>query len=164
VINPPGALHTKDLDAETRKEAARIAQACGFKGLANEIEKPWREGWRTIVGLTDGQVVAVVFGRTHNEYGESDWRSSAHDGPQGWIDELAVDPCRRRKGFGAQMVLAFARAACEDGSTFLCLKTSPGLRDETGAQGFYKALGMPRLHNEDAIFGEPILDLLTRRG
>ncbi len=163
-ISSPGTLHTKELDDEARGEAARIARVCGFKALADEIEQPYRDGWRTLVGLTDGQVVAVVFGLTHSEYGESDWRSRANHGPQAWIHELAVDPGHRRRGYGTQMLLAFARAARGDGSTFLALATSPSGQDPTGAQRFYKALGMPRLNDEPATFGEPILDLLTRHG
>ncbi len=63
---------------------------------------------------------------------------SALTGLRAWIDDLAVDPVRRRQGIGRALVEAAIQRASRRGATHLFMDTSRGNAD---AQDFYHACG-----------------------
>ncbi|MFN2235074.1 MAG: GNAT family N-acetyltransferase [Anaerolineales bacterium] len=63
---------------------------------------------------------------------------SALTGLRAWIDDIAVDPTRRRQGIGQSLVEAAIQRASRRGATHLFMDTSRGSPD---AQSFYKACG-----------------------
>ena len=63
---------------------------------------------------------------------------SALTGIRAWIDDIAVDPTRRRQGIGQSLVEAAIQRASRRGVTHLFMDTSRGNPD---AQSFYKACG-----------------------
>lgn len=63
---------------------------------------------------------------------------SALTGLRAWIDDIAVDPERRRQGIGQSLVEAAIQRASRRGATHLFMDTSRGSPD---AQRFYRACG-----------------------
>jgi 8-oxo-dGTP diphosphatase len=63
---------------------------------------------------------------------------SALTGLRAWIDDIAVDPERRRQGIGQGLVEAAIQRASRRGATHLFMDTSRGSPD---AQRFYRACG-----------------------
>lgn len=63
---------------------------------------------------------------------------SALTGLRAWIDDIAVDPQRRRQGIGQALVEAAIQRASRRGATHLFMDTSRGSLD---AQRFYRACG-----------------------
>jgi ADP-ribose pyrophosphatase YjhB (NUDIX family)/GNAT superfamily N-acetyltransferase len=63
---------------------------------------------------------------------------SALTGLRAWIDDIAVDPLRRRQGIGQALVEAAIQRASRRGATHLFMDTSRGSLD---AQQFYRACG-----------------------
>jgi len=63
---------------------------------------------------------------------------SALTGLRAWIDDIAVDPQRRRQGIGQALVEAAIQRASRRGATHLFMDTSRGNPD---AQRFYRACG-----------------------
>ncbi len=63
---------------------------------------------------------------------------SALTGLRAWIDDVAVDPNRRRQGIGQALVSAAIQRASRRGATHLFMDTSRGSPD---AQRFYRACG-----------------------
>ncbi len=63
---------------------------------------------------------------------------SALTGLRAWIDDIAVDPERRRQGIGQALVEAAIQRASRRGATHLFMDTSRGSLD---AQRFYRACG-----------------------
>jgi ADP-ribose pyrophosphatase YjhB (NUDIX family)/ribosomal protein S18 acetylase RimI-like enzyme len=63
---------------------------------------------------------------------------SALTGLRAWIDDIAVDPERRRQGIGQALVEAAIQRASRRGATHLFMDTSRGSLD---AQQFYRACG-----------------------
>jgi ADP-ribose pyrophosphatase YjhB (NUDIX family)/ribosomal protein S18 acetylase RimI-like enzyme len=63
---------------------------------------------------------------------------SALTGIRAWIDDIAVDPNRRRQGIGQALVEAAIQRASRRGATHLFMDTSRGNPD---AQSFYRACG-----------------------
>jgi ADP-ribose pyrophosphatase YjhB (NUDIX family)/ribosomal protein S18 acetylase RimI-like enzyme len=63
---------------------------------------------------------------------------SALTGIRAWIDDIAVDPTRRRQGIGQSLVEAAIQRASRRGATHLFMDTSRGNPD---AQSFYRACG-----------------------
>lgn len=63
---------------------------------------------------------------------------SALTGLRAWIDDIAVDPERRRQGIGQALVEAAIQRASRRGATHLFMDTSRGSPD---AQRFYRACG-----------------------
>ena len=63
---------------------------------------------------------------------------SALTGLRAWIDDIAVDPARRRQGIGQALVEAAIQRASRRGATHLFMDTSRGSLE---AQRFYRACG-----------------------
>jgi ribosomal protein S18 acetylase RimI-like enzyme len=63
---------------------------------------------------------------------------SALTGLRAWIDDIAVDPQKRRMGIGQALVEAAIQRASRRGATHLFMDTSRGSPD---AQSFYRACG-----------------------
>ena len=63
---------------------------------------------------------------------------SALTGVRAWIDDIAVDPSRRRQGIGQSLVEAAIQRASRRGATHLFMDTSRGSPD---AKRFYRACG-----------------------
>jgi GNAT superfamily N-acetyltransferase len=63
---------------------------------------------------------------------------SALTGLRAWIDDVAVDPERRRQGIGRALVEAAIQRASRRGATHLFMDTSRGYSD---ARDFYSACG-----------------------
>jgi ADP-ribose pyrophosphatase YjhB (NUDIX family)/GNAT superfamily N-acetyltransferase len=65
-------------------------------------------------------------------------------GLRAWIDDMAVDPARRRQGIGGALVEAAIQRASRRGATHLFMDTSRGNPD---ARDFYRACGF----DEDGV-------------
>jgi ribosomal protein S18 acetylase RimI-like enzyme len=83
-----------------------------------------------LVGFEGGAIVGTVM--------------AGYDGHRGWINYLAVDPVRRRKGFGRALVERAERRLSELG----CPKVNLQVRRENReAMAFYERIGF----REDAV-------------
>jgi ribosomal protein S18 acetylase RimI-like enzyme len=83
-----------------------------------------------LVGTVDGAIIATVM--------------AGYDGHRGWINYLAVDPARQRKGFGRALMDETARRLRALG----CPKINLQVRGEnTAAVSFYQRIGF----REDAV-------------
>jgi ribosomal protein S18 acetylase RimI-like enzyme len=66
---------------------------------------------------------------------------SALTGLRAWIDDIAVDPLRRRQGIGQALVEAAIQRASRQGATHLFMDTSRGSPE---VQRFYRACGFEK--------------------
>jgi ribosomal protein S18 acetylase RimI-like enzyme len=83
-----------------------------------------------LVGTIDGSVVATVMG--------------GYDGHRGWVNYLAVDPDRRRRGLGREIMDELRRRLVELG----CPKINLQIRkDNLHAIAFYERLGFVEDHS-----------------
>jgi ribosomal protein S18 acetylase RimI-like enzyme len=125
----------------TDREA--VVALWGHCGLLRPANDPFKDidrkqkvrGDLFLVGTEDGQVVASVM--------------VGYEGHRGWLNYLAVDPGRRQRGYGRQMVREAERRLAAEG----CPKVNLQVRT-TNAEAirFYKAIGYAQ--DEALSFGK----------
>jgi ribosomal protein S18 acetylase RimI-like enzyme len=116
-------------------EVIRLWEGCGLTRPWNDPAKDIARKRRVqqelfLVGTIDGMVVASVMG--------------GYDGHRGWVNYLAVDPLRRRRGLASAMMAEAERRLRELGCAKINLQVR---RDNLEATAFYRSLGF----SEDAV-------------
>ncbi len=119
----------KEYTPEYENAVIELWQKCGLNRPWNnpklDIERKVKVNPELfLIGLIDGEIVAVVMG--------------GYDGHRGWIHYLAVDPSHQRQGLGRQMMAAIERKLLDTG----CPKINLQVRvDNDDVVAFYENIG-----------------------
>ena len=125
----PEAMDIRPVRAGDEDAVVRLWEVCGLVVPQNDprrdIQRKRRVGGELfLVGCLDGAIVATVM--------------AGYEGHRGWINYLAVDPARRRRGLGRAMMAAAEQRLREAG----CPKINLQVRSaNTGVIAFYERIG-----------------------
>lgn len=103
------------------------------------------------VGVEDGAVVATSI-LNHiqlEEYRQVSWKKEASDEKIMVLHTLVVDPLKKRKGYGREMVAFYEEYARNQGCVALRMDTQTKNME---ARRFYKSLGYSEIGEIDCIF------------
>lgn len=103
------------------------------------------------VGVEDGAVVATSI-LNHiqlEEYRQVSWKKEASDEKITVLHTLVVDPLKKRKGYGREMVAFYEEYARNQGCVALRMDTQTKNME---ARRFYKSLGYSEIGEIDCIF------------
>jgi ribosomal protein S18 acetylase RimI-like enzyme len=129
------AMEIRGFQDPDEAEVIRLWERCGLTRPWNDPAKDIARKRRVqqelfLVGTIDGTLVASVMG--------------GYDGHRGWVNYLAVDPLRRRRGLASAMMAEAERRLRELGCAKINLQVR---RDNLEATAFYRSLGF----SEDAV-------------
>lgn len=103
---------------------------------ATGLTRPWNPPSADFARAVDGPSSAVLGIRDAGAIIAT--AMVGHDGHRGWVYYLAVDPARRRRGLGAQLMRAAESWVVAMGGVKLQLMVRA---DNAAAAGFYRSLG-----------------------
>jgi decaprenylphospho-beta-D-ribofuranose 2-oxidase len=131
----PGKMQVRSFQDSDEAAVIRLWERCGLLRPWNDASKDIARKLRVqpdlfLVGTIDGVVVASVM--------------AGYDGHRGWINYLAVDPDRRRRGLASLLMAEAQRRLADLGCAKINLQIR---RDNRHAIGFYEKVGFA----EDAV-------------
>jgi ribosomal protein S18 acetylase RimI-like enzyme len=143
---------------ERRDDLARLQEIladAGFADQAWDLQYPARYYDMFVAVTEDGEVVGVLDGKLSTDY---DARTAAYvTPPQALVSTIAVARSHRRTGVGRALMAAFARTACEAGSTHLVCKVDES-NETSGRMSFFRSCGLRSVmpDQEDDVVAGPL--------